>query len=386
MMSLPKLHIAIPLMDELENIPVLIENIRIQTYKNYQVWICVNQPEVWHDDPMKIPVCERNAETIKYINSQIDFPIRLLDFSTKGNGWRGKKHGVGIARKVLMDSINKVADANDIIISLDGDTEFNPNYFQSIIANFNQNPLFPAISIPYYHRLTGNKKEDRAILRYEIYMRYYELNLRRIGSPYAFTALGSAMACKISAYRRIGGMTPKKSGEDFYFLQKLVKFKPILTKNSEWVYPAARFSDRVFFGTGPAMIKGDSGDWTSYPIYRWELFDEIKEAFDLFPILFKNDIETPIDSILGEGWAQKLRENCRSKEVFIKACHDKFDGLRTLQFLKENQSKYTSTDEENLLDFAKKFEQKKLLNILKDNFNTSTINELDTIRSFFLKQ
>ncbi len=96
------------------------------------------------------------------------------------------------------------------------------------------------------------------------------------GARISFTAIGSAMALPVKSYRAIGGMTPHKSGEDFYFLQKLRKFGKVLTWNKEKVYPEARYSDRVFFGTGPAMIKGRDGDWSSYPIYPFELFDEIK--------------------------------------------------------------------------------------------------------------
>jgi hypothetical protein len=81
------------------------------------------------------------------------------------------------------------------------------------------------IAIPYFHPLTGNNVNDRLILRYEIYMRHYLNNMLEIGNPYAFTAIGSAMAAKVSAYRKVGGLTPVKSGEDFYFIQKLKKIR-----------------------------------------------------------------------------------------------------------------------------------------------------------------
>ena len=77
------------------------------------------------------------------------------------------------------------------------------------------------LAVPYYHKLIGDAT-DRLILRYEIYMRCYLINLLRIQNPYAFTALGSAMAVTVRAYRKAGGLTPVKSGEDFYFLQNLI--------------------------------------------------------------------------------------------------------------------------------------------------------------------
>ena len=156
---------------------------------------------------------------------------------------------------------------------------------------FDYTPDAVALSNPYYHKLTGAEAEDRAILRYEIYMRNYAINMLLINSPYAFTAMGSAIALPVSSYKAIGGLTPKLSGEDFYFLQKLRKYGNINIHNKEKVYPAARFSDRVFFGTGPAMIKGNDGDWESYPIYHIQLFKNIERTYESFEILFKNDFQ-----------------------------------------------------------------------------------------------
>jgi hypothetical protein len=185
-------------------------------------------------------------------------------------------------------------------------------------------------------------------------MRNYALNLWRIANPYRYTALGSAMALPIRAYRAIGGMTPKKSGEDFYFLQKLVKYGKLLTWNEEKVYPAARFSDRVFFGTGPAMIKGDRGDWDSYPVYHHSLFDRVKQTYDAFPELYGEDIATPLGNFLEnilrqENIWQSLRANAGSEKGFVKACAEKIDGLRILQFLKHSQDELALNDEKCLL-------------------------------------
>jgi hypothetical protein len=183
-----------------------------------------------------------------------------------------------------------------------------------------------------------------AMLRYEIYMRNYNIQLMLINCPYAFTALGSAMVVPVWAYRAIGGMTPKKSGEDFYFLQKLRKYGHLLVWNREKVYPGTRFSDRVFFGTGPAMIRGRAGDWNSYPVYHQPFFNDIKNTFDLFPRLYEDpETPTPLDEFLkkvfGEGNPWKpILTNCRSREQFIRACQQKLDGLRILQYLKSSQA------------------------------------------------
>lgn len=388
------IYVAIPLLDELENIRSLLQRLSLQTNKNFTVYFCINQPDNWWDNNDKVDVCKRNIESIRIINEYrktSNFPIEIIDKSSKGNGWTNKKNGVGWARKTIIDDINSISRDEDIIISLDGDTDFSKHYFQSIIDNFALNSKIDTISIPYYHPLNKNNKANMAILRYEIYMRVYLLNLFRISSPYSFTALGSAIAFKVKALRKIGGFTPKKSGEDFYFLQKMVKYKPIGIYNAESVRPAARFSDRVFFGTGPAMIKGNEGDWSSYPIYPMHLFENIKSFYSLIPELFISDIDTPIDNFLNhisidknQLW-EKLRRNNKDIKHFTKAIHDYFDGLRILQYLK--WSNKNGNDDNNLVDFIKLLSKNRncKIDIKNFSFEKSSIHQLNEIRDYLCK-
>ncbi len=389
-----KIYIALPVMDEPDYMSSVIKSVKKQTYKNYELFVCVNQPDDWWSQTEKINICENNLRSIEYLKSIREFPITIIDRCSKGNGWKGKKYGVGWARKTLMDAINKIADKNDIIISLDADTVFSENYFQSVINNFIQNPDAVALSVPYYHNLTNDETANRAILRYEIYIRYYSINLTKINNPYNFTALGSAIALPVWAYRGINGITPHKSGEDFYFLQKLRKFGEIILWNNEKVYPAARFSNRVFFGTGPAMIKGRSGDWSSYPVYYYSLFNDVGKTYDLFSSLFYNDIKTPMSDFLESQFNLNLwkpiRENCKTEDKFIKACRNKVDGLRILQYLKSKQKEINLTDEECLMEFLKKFYKNQIkdlnVNFDKFSFQNSKIEELNEIRDFLINK
>ncbi len=247
------IHIAIPAMNEADWLPVTLRHIREEDTRNVRIWICVNQPETYRNDPDKSSVCENNQKTLDFLNGLKADNLHVLDRSSHGNGWTGKRHGVGQARKVLMDAINKNSGADDLIVSMDADTTFDPGYLASIRECFAHHEKAIALSNPYYHKLSGDNRLDRAMLRYEIYMRHYAVNMWRIGSPYNFTALGSAIAVPIRAYRKAGGITAKKSGEDFYFLQKLRKTGWICNYNTHNVYPGTRYSDRVFFGTGPAL-------------------------------------------------------------------------------------------------------------------------------------
>ncbi|RLD79255.1 MAG: hypothetical protein DRJ15_09820 [Bacteroidetes bacterium] len=388
-----KIFIAIPLMDELECLPELLGCIRNQDFEGFEVYFCVNQPDTWWEVNDKKDLCDRNRESIAYLKQYCSFPFRIIDKSSKGKGWQGKQLGVGWARKVVMDAVAEAASGDDLIITLDGDTSFSEHYFRSVLDNFNANPDAVGLSVPYYHKLSGSNAEDRAILRYEIYMRNYAINLWRIDSPYHFTALGSAMALPVSSYRAIGGMTPKKSGEDFYFLQKLTKYGRLMSWNEEKVYPAARFSDRVFFGTGPAMIKGAGGDWDSYPIYHHSLFDDIRVTYDTFDELFEHDAATPMDTFFKEVLKQDdiwtpLRKNARTIEGFRRACRDKVDGLRILQYMKYMQSGIGDSDEDCLLEYFEAYHPDtiKELDFLTPGFNfvDLSVMQLDHIRDSLL--
>jgi len=375
-------------MNEMERLPLLIKAIMEQTVKQFRLVVCVNQPDSWWNDPVHLQVCNENQLTIKYLESLDDKRIEIIDRSSPGKGWPPKSHGIGVARKLLMDHISKIANENDIIISMDADTVFNKEYFASIAENLRLNPAASAIAIPYYHKLTFQGDLDRAILRYEIYMRAFAINMWRIRSPYCFSALGSAIAMPVWAYRAVGGMTPKLSGEDFYFLQKIVKTGRLLHFNGEIVYPAARLSDRVFFGTGPALIKGIEGDWSSYPVYNHRLFDKIVETYKIFGALYTKDVATPLDDFLIRRFKELpwnvLRQNFKSQAHFIRACHEKIDGLRILQFLKESQVPDEKTSEESLSELLLLYKNQfpELITQLKTNvdFQVSSIAELDRIR------
>ena len=377
---------ALPVMNE-PNVETTIRQIWSQTQLPTALYICVNQPESYKTDPEKKHIFEQNQKTISKIcnkyagvstSSTTAYPdtepaevsgsIYIIDKST--TGWNSKNHGVGWARKVLMDTINEVANPEDIIISLDADTEYPPEYFESLKKQF-ETAKIVAISNPYYHKLTGREAEDRAILRYEIYMRCYHLNLIRIGSPYAFTALGSAMAVRVNAYRKMGGMAPKKSGEDFYFLQQLCKIGTVSSHNSVVVCPATRLSDRVFFGTGPALIKGVGGDWNSYPIYPPKLWDEIIKIYQDFESYF-----SPEDY-------QKLKSNSKTESQLQKFCHEKFDGLRILQYLKSKHTENPQPDEVSLRENLEIFGIP--ITLPSDfSFKTAKIEILDEIRNVLI--
>lgn len=355
------LSIAVPMMDELDNIPFLLEDIRQQSLHDFSLYVCVNQPDEWCSDSSFATVYHANQQSLALLRTVADIPITLIDCSSPGCGWTAKRKGVGWARKRLFECILDNSNADEIIVSMDADTHFNSDYFESILDCFNANPAVSALSIPYYHNLTGNESMDRPLLRYECYMRHYLIQMLSIHNPYAFTAIGSAMAFPAWAYKRVGGITPLQGGEDFYLMQKFVKTGTISSRlkhleqdayKSVGVFPSGRVSSRVPFGTGPAVALSISEQQQRYPFFHHDAFIPIQKTFDSFHDLYDRDFETPMSLFLREQLAVDdlwgpLRKNFKKRDLFIRACQERVDGLRILQFLKQ----LNLPQEPNLPDF-----------------------------------
>ncbi len=391
-----KLYLAVPVLNEYENLPELLDCILKQSYTNYEVVFCVNQYESWWDEDQYKRKCKDNGRSMEYLRDRKLDNVRIIDRSSKGNGWTRKHGGVGWARKVIMDDISDQASADDIIISMDADTYYPEDFLAKIAAFYQENPRGTGLSIPYYHKLCSEATNNRLILRYEIYMRYYAHNLIRIKNPYAFTALGSAIALSVETYRKIGGITPVKSGEDFYLLQKLVKTAKLATWVNTTTYPSARFSDRVLFGTGPALIKGNSGDWDSYPFYLADSFDKVGNTFGKFETLYTHDLKLPMDAFFNQQFGKEdfwlsLRHNYKDRKNFVKACQNKVDGLRILQFLRWDKDSTTSVNESTLTDYLLKHAVSKLPDSIKTilkkiNFEKTSIEELNQLRDWMFEE
>jgi UDP-N-acetylglucosamine transferase subunit ALG13 len=391
-----KLYLALPVIDEFVNLPALIQMLQLQTERLFHLVVCVNHYEHWRGIADHHKEIEDNEKSLRYLKSVKDIKVTLIDKASPGCGWPKGKGGVGWARKLCMDRIAEMAQPQDIIVSVDADTYYPVNYLGEIKKTFVGHPKAIGLAVPYYHPLTG-EQSDRLILRYELYMRHYAIQMLRINNPYAFSALGSAMAFPVWAYRKAGGITPVKSGEDFYFLQKLVKLGQLILWTETVAYPSSRFSSRVVFGTGPALIKGETGDWSSYPLYHPDFFDLVHETFLGFDRLFERDIVTPMDEFLfarfgtQEIWAP-LRKNFKRKPLFVRACSEKVDGLRILQFLREKQMDAHITDESVIITAYKKewphlFTSQLLQQMERSDMLGLNIKHLDEFRqSLFLKE
>ena len=204
--------------------------------------------------------------------------LAIFDHTSDG---KNLKNGVGEARKNGMDFVLNHFDLNDfensIIASLDADTVIEKDYFTAIRRSFTANPDYGALAFNVAH-LSDAENPD-AMAQYELYLNSYRRGLEFAGSPYAFNTVGSAFAVRGSSYIHAGGMRKLKAGEDFYFLQALVKSSKVLHCQEITVHPSARFSPRVPFGTGTAL-ESISNNEKEYVPFPQSSFEALKKVLD----------------------------------------------------------------------------------------------------------
>jgi hypothetical protein len=214
-----------------------------------------------------------------------------------------KKHaGVGLARKIGMDlAIDHFHSNNNnsgLIISLDADCEVSENFFTTIYDEFNKNEKLNATIHNFHHRVENDDKDiESAIRQYEMYLRYFSKMLKYTGFPYYYHTIGSAFAVSADAYVRVGGMGRQQGGEDFYFLQKVFQLGHIVELHETYVFPMARFSDRVPFGTGPALQKILDEPDRKIKVYSKQSFFHLKSLFERKDGFFKKN-ENEITALL----------------------------------------------------------------------------------------
>lgn len=265
-----------------------------------------------------------------------------------------KDAGVGLARKAGMDEavrrLERAGSADGVIVCLDADCTVTENYLAAIEAHFFLDTKTPAASIHFahpYEKLSGRERE--AIVRYELFLRYYVNGLRYAGHPYAFHTIGSSMAVRNAVYQKQGGMNRRKAGEDFYFLQKLFPLGNFTEINSCCVFPSARSSDRVPFGTGRAI--GDFLGGKEILFYDPQIFLLLKDFFDAVKCggFYKDatalaaEQHKTLQAALAEiGFKDKIAEikaNVASERQFLSRFFAWFDGftcLKTVHYLSDN--------------------------------------------------
>ncbi len=249
-----------------------------------------------------------------------------------------KQAGVGMARKRGMDlalALFAQKGHDGLIVCLDADCKVSENYLESLLRAERHpvNGLSIAFEHPEVHTAQNN-----AILKYEVFLRYYVQAWKFCGFAHAHHTIGSGMACRASAYAKIGGMNKRKAGEDFYFLHKLMPQGSFYDLTGCKVFPQARFSSRVPFGTGKAMLDMFNGKKDFKEVYNPFIFKGIKQWLESVG-LSKEKADTPgfISAYLMNIGLEKqllhLRERSGNEKQFARNFSFWFDGFKMLKLV-----------------------------------------------------
>ena len=341
--------IVVPAIAERDALPKLIKSLekndKLELH-NTLLLIVVNNSLSSSDE-----VKNDNQKTLAYlkkIKSKVN--ISFVDAASSGKEMDDKDGGVGLARKIGMDlaltkfdylSINK-----NIMICTDADCIVDSDYISEISQEFNRNN-FEAAVVNFAHDISGRDEETKAIICYEIFLRYYVLGLSFAKSDYAFHTIGSTMLCTPDAYVKVEGMNKRKAAEDFYFLEKLAKIYPIGEIKSTFVHPSKRGSWRVPFGTGRSVDRYLSNSRDEYLLYDPKSFVILKTWLEVFfdnlvpnpssLIKISNNISPALSDFLskqdfGNFINKVLLKNNNPNEI-EKQKHFWFDAFRTLKLI-----------------------------------------------------
>jgi hypothetical protein len=358
---------------------------------------CLNEPEIfrtleslWSCEPIRsycevivvVNESENSSLAVKDFN-QANY-LKLLEWKKENDrpnlilhpiyarSVNAKHAGAGMARKIGMDEVirrfNALNRPDGVIISTDADCLFSKNYLQQIELAFSRKSCFAA-TLNFKHRIDEmtDPKQKVGIQLYEDYLHYYKKALDFAGFPDSIYTIGSAFAVRAEAYVKQGGMNRRQAGEDFYFLNKLTKLGKISEINDAYVYPSARVSDRVPFGTGAAMTKWMNEDDDLTLTYNFAAFQDLKVLFDQVDSLFRNSDDAGFVALLPVSvqeylqtleFSDKLNEinqNSSSLGSFRKRFFQFFDGFLILRFLNLAHQKYYQ--QQNLSEAIKQLKE-----------------------------
>jgi len=253
-----------------------------------------------------------------------------------------KKDGVGLARKIIMDEalrrFVKLGRLDGLIVALDADCKVDQTYISDLIGLYKHDLGQMAYSFGCEHDIEAVPENKHAIKLYEKHLHLYREGLLRAGHPHSQFTIGSAMACTAIGYAAQGGMNTRQAGEEFYFLQKFIKAGYFNYLPHIVIRPSGRYSDRVPFGTGRAMLKyketkevvtynplsynrvGEFIQWAQR-WYETESFKDIPEAGEFYEEVYLREK------------LRSIKKETSTREAFLKRFFQFFDAFQAMKML-----------------------------------------------------
>ena len=294
---------------------------------------------------------EENLLTLTKLNKSYSFAnLKVLNFCEER--FFSAKEGVGLARALGFDYLADKLPPNAPYIWLDADCLVAKN-FLSEIYHFYRDQKNEAGWVSFEHQRCLDEKQNRAITIYEEFLYSHWQELLKTGTPYAYPSVGSTITCRKVVYENSAGCDRKKmAGEDFYFLQNLIKRGYVYKNISKTkVFPSCRFSNRVPFGTGKKVKEIiDFGYLESYSV---ECYEAVKYFLD--NILAKNFLEDcPYEGLkvfleeqnFWQKW-EKIKKNSK-REQELQNFHIWFDGFKVFKLISYLSKNYFPPIRRNL--------------------------------------
>jgi len=247
------------------------------------------------------------------------------------------RQGVGEARKIGCDiGLRLIVEGiiqQPVLFNSDADAHLPDNFFDFQLQEHESAGIAEFKHLP-------NPEWQAAIDLYEIHLRHYVTQLRNCGSPYAYHSIGSLLAISARHYALARGMPLREAGEDFYLLNKLAKLGKIMHRPDIRVGLDTRPSERVPFGTGPAIrqIARMHVPAQDYLFYHPGIFTELKQWLSSMPGCFEQDcvdlpegILTLLKQMKTLEFIGSARRQFKQPEQFLQALHTHFDAFKTLK-------------------------------------------------------
>lgn len=246
--------------------------------------------------------------------------------------------GVGLARKIAADTglqlINNQSIECPWIFSTDADVVLPVGYFNAPNGLPNTTA---GISLDFKH-ISDDAQKSSVQAHYDFKLRYYQTAMRFMSVQYDYIPLGSTLIVRASEYAKVRGFPSRSGGEDFYLLNKLAKRGAIHQPQQPIVNISIRFSERVPFGTGPALIKINNliKDGQKNVYYHPEIFHVLKKwRVGLINYFHVNAL--PLDDHgLNSYWSVdrlfiKASQQIKSEARWIDFIHEWFDAFKILK-------------------------------------------------------
>ena len=259
------------------------------------------------------------------------------------------EQGVGLARKIGADLAIKLSVTGNIfsswVHSTDADAHLPNNYLAAHKQNNTTLKQAVATCCNFFHH-SEESLIHQANFQYENALRYYVAGLKYAASPYAYFTIGSILSFDMLAYCQARGFPKRSAGEDFYLLNKLAKLGKVTYLDDVVIKLDARPSQRVPFGTGPAVqnIMQLGAQGIAYQYYNPQIFVSLKATLKAFDSLWENRQQPEVwlaelseinqQALINIGLLSFITKQASAKKVqFEKQLIVWFDSFKTLKFI-----------------------------------------------------